>query len=454
MRKLVLIAFVLLLTLTLIPESVMAQEDMTITWWITPWRITTPDMDPDESPDGEQFADYVSRKFEEKHPNVNVEYQVVTHSGREEQATAAMFAGNPPNVYWEQGSPNPEWVEEGQLEPITDYLTEEDMEDFIPYTLETGKFGDDYYMWPWNNSNNGMGSSLILNVERFEERGVSIPEGRSWTVEEFLEVAKELSYDSDGDGEIDRYAITLAADDTLNMLGWLHRFGATMLNEDNTEFVLNSPEGVEALQLMVDMIHEYEIAPPGASGMGVYDAINMFHSGRAAMGYGGIYEIGRIDRYYKSGDLEDPFDVRLAQFPHDPEVGPVAYQVNGGFLVFKEDDEAKRDMAMEFASFITGPEMIGMLEDLLYITSRESVNETLTFENVDPYTDTDIMTEVEVYLEAISHGVEYYGPAEVPTGEAVSYLTSAIQAALSLDKTPQEALDDFVENANRVVFED
>lgn len=453
MKKVMLVALVLMFALSFMPDNVVAQEDITITWWITPWRIVTPDMDADESPDGEQFADYVSRQFEEKHSNVNVEYQIVTHDGREEQATSAMFAGNPPNVYWEQGSPNPEWVEQGQLEPITDYLTEEDKEDFIDYTLDTGKFGDDYYMWPWNNSNNGMGSSLILNVERFEERGVSIPEDRSWTMDEFLEAAQQLSYDSDGDGDIDRYAITLAADDTINMLGWLHRFGATLLNEDNTEFVLNSPEGVEALQFMVDMIHEYEVAPPGASGMGVYDAINMFHAGRTAMGYGGIYEIGRIDRYTKSGDIEDPFDVRLAQFPHDPEVGPVAYQVNGGFLVFREEDEATRDMAMEFARFITGPEMIGMLEDLLYITSRKSVNETLTFENVDPYTDTDIMTEVEVYLEAISHGVEYYGPAEVPTAEAIPYLTSAIQAALSLDETPQDALDEFVENANSVVFD-
>lgn len=454
MKKLFLLSLVIALTFSLLPDAALAQDEMTITWWITPWRISTPDMGPDESPDGEQFAAYVSRKFEEKHPNVTVDYQVVTHSGKEEQVTAAMFAGNPPNVFWEQGSPNPEWVNQGQLEPITDYLTEEDFEDFIDYTLETGKFGDDYYMWPWNNSNNGMGSSLILNVERFEERGVPIPEDRSWTIDEFIEAAQQLSYDSDGDGEIDRYAITLAAGDTLNMLGWLHRFGATLLNEDETEFVLNRPEGVQALQLMVDMIHEYEIAPDGAAGMGVYDAINMFHAERAAMGYGGIYEIGRIDRYYQSGDITDPFDVRLAQFPHAPEVGPVAYRVNGGFLVFREEDEAKKEMAMELARFITNPEMMAMLEDLLYITSRHSVNKSLTFENVDPYTDTDIMTEVDVYTEAISHGINYFGSPEVPTGEAMTYLTSSIQAALSLDKTPQEALDDFVDNANRVVFGD
>ncbi len=444
-KKIILLVLILALSLAFMPEIAAAEEEMTLTWWITPWRIRTPDMEPDEAPDGEQFAAYVSKMFEEKYPHVNVEYQMVTHTGKEEQATAAMFAGNPPHVYWEQGSPNPEWVAQGQLAPITSYLTEEDKEDFIDYTLETGKIGGEYYMWPWNNSNNGMGSTLLLNVERFEERGVEIPEDRSWTMEEFLEVAQQLSYDGN-------YAITLAAEDTLNMLGWMHRFGARMLNEDETEFVLNEPEGVEALQFMVDLIHEYEVAPDGAAGMGVYDAIDNFHAGRTAMGYGGIYEIGRIDRYYRSGDLEDPFEVRIAQFPHDPEVGPVAYQVNGGFLIFQRDNEDELEMAMEFARFITGAEMIGMLEDLLYITSRESVNQQLTFEDMDRYTDTDIMTEVDVYTEAIEYGVNYYGSPDVPVGEAMPYFTSAMEAALSLDMTPQEALDYFVENANRVVF--
>lgn len=449
MRKLILIVCALML---LLPSAGAQEPDITLTWWINPWRIRPPGFSADESPTGEEFARYISEEFEKLHPNVNVEYEIVPNQGFGEKVTTAIFAGNPPDVLkdlqW-----NPAWARDGLLAPIDDYITEEDRADFISYTLEDGLVDGKHYIWPWNNSNNGMGSTLLLNPAIFEERGVELPAEpyRSWTIEEFLEKAQQLTFDRDGDGTTDVYAITLAAQDTENMLAWLYRFGARLLNEDATEFVLNSPEGVEALQFMVDLIHEYGVAPEGAEGLGVYDTIDNLHQGRAAMGYGGIYEIGRIGRYLDEGRLENPINVVIAPYPHDPEVGPVAYQTSGGFLVFEQNDPYRQEMAMEFARFITNPENTALLEDLLYVTARESVNEQLTFEATQAYTD-DIQQQVEVYVEAISHGVPYYGPSSVDVTPAIDFLTSALQAAFSQQMTPQQALDMFVNEANRVVF--
>lgn len=310
-----------------------------------------------------------------------------------------------------------------------------------------------HYIWPWNNSNNGMGSTLLLNSDIFKERGVELPAEpyRNWTIDEFLDKAQKLTFDRDGDGTTDVYAITLAAQDTENMLAWLYRFGAHLLNEDATEFVLNSPEGVEALQFMVDLVQKYHVAPEGAGGLGVYDTIDNLHQGRTAMGYGGIYEIGRIGRYLNEGKLENPISVVIAPYPQDPEVGPVAYQTSGGFLVFNQDDPYRQEMAMELARFITNPENTALLEDLLYVTARKSVNEQLTFASTQAYTE-DIQKQVDVYVEAISHGVPYYGPSSVDVTPAIDFLTSALQAAFSQQMTPQEALDMFVSEANRVVF--
>ncbi|HEX7003853.1 MAG TPA: sugar ABC transporter substrate-binding protein [Trueperaceae bacterium] len=427
-------------------------EEMTLTWWINPWRIRPPGFPAGETPTGEEFARYISEEFEKLHPNVNVEYEIVPNQGFGEKVATAIFAGNAPDVLkdlqWD-----PDWVRQGLLAPIDEYLTEEDREDFIDYTLEEGLIDGKHYIWPWNNSNNGMGSTLLLNPEIFEERGVEMPElpYREWTIEEFLDKAQQLTFDRDGDGTTDVYAITLAAQDTENMLAWLHRFGARLINEEGTEFVLNSPEGVEGLQLMVDMIYEYEIAPRGAEGLGVYDTINNLHQGRAAMGYGGIYEIGRIARYINSGELEEPIKVVIAPYPHDPEVGPVAYRTSGGFLVFQQDDPERQRMAMELARFITNKENIALLEDLLYITARKSVNDQLSFERTQAYTE-NIQQQVEVYENAISYGIPYYGPSSIDVSPALDFLTAALQAAFTRQLTPQEALDQFVEQANRVVF--
>jgi multiple sugar transport system substrate-binding protein len=301
----------------------------------------------------------------------------------------------------------------------------------------------EHYLWPWNNSNNGMGSTLMLNLAAFEAAGVPVPDGlEGWTMGEFLAVARQFK-------EAGTYAITFAAQDDINMMAWLHRLGARLMNEEGTAFTLNSPEGVRALQFVLDMIDE-GLAPDGAEGLGVYDAIDNLHAGRAAMGYGGIYEIGRIDRYVKEGRIADPLQVTLMPFPHDPEVGPVAYQTSGGFVVFEQPDDYRREMAMEFARFVTNTENIALLEDLLYVTARKSANETLTFESVQAYTD--VRRQVEIYTSAIDAGVPYFGPSDFDWTLVSDYFVAAMQAALSGDATAQEALDTFVAQATADVF--
>lgn len=445
MRKLLLVVLMVLVAVGfVVPSTAFAQSsepEITLTWWINPWRIRPPGFPADQSPTGEEFPAYISQQFMDLHPNVTVEYEVVPNAGFDEKVTTAIFAGSPPDVlrWW-----NPTWVYDGVLEPIDDYLTEEDRADFIDYTLEAGYVDGHYYMWPWNNSNNGMGSTLMLNVEAFEEAGIPLPDPMAgWTIDEFLDVARQFK-------DAGLYAITLAATDTHNMLAWLHRFGARTMNEEGTEFTLNSPEGVRGLQLMIEMINVEEVAPRGAEGLGVYDAIDNLHQGRAAMGYGGIYEIGRIDRYVKEGRLEEPLEVVLAPFPHDPAVGPVAFQTSGGFVVFRQRDDYKRDMAMEFARFVTNPENIALLEDLLYITARKSANAQLTFESVQAYTD--VQKQVEVYTNAIDHGVAYFGPSTFDWGIVNDFFVSAMQAAFAGDMSAQQALDEFVRQANAAAF--
>ena len=432
-------------------SAAVAQEteepEITLTWWINPWRIRPPGFPADQSPTGDEYPAWISEEFMKLHPNVTVEFEVVPNTGYLEKINTALFAGNPPDVMRNLDF-NPEWAREGLLEPIDDYLTDFDREDFVDYALNDGLIDGNYYVWPWNNSNNGMGSTLLLNKEIFEERGVPIPDGH-WTIDEFLEAAEQLTFTREDGTQI--YAITVAAQDVENSMAWVYRYGAQYLNDDNTAFALNSEEGVRGLQLLVDLVNEYGVAPAGGEALDVYGTIDNFHQGRAAMGYGGIYEIGRIDRYLNEGRMEEAIQVVIAPFPHDPETGPVAYETSGGFIVFKQEDDYRREMAMELARFITNTENTALLEDLLYVTARKSSNELLTFENVQAYTD-DVQEQVQRYMDAIQYGIPYFGPSSLNTTGATDYFIAAVQSALSGQATPQEALDEFVRNADREVF--
>ena len=105
----------------------------------------------------------------------------------------------------------------------------------------------------------------------------------------------------------------------------------------------------------------------------------------------------------------------------------------------------------ESALSVRALENTKLLETLLYITARKSSNAQLTFQNVADYTD-DVPTEVQVYQNAIDHGVPYFGPSDLDISAGMEYFTAAMEAALSRSKTPQQALDDFVREANRAVF--
>lgn len=418
----------------------------TITWWTNPWRIAPPGMDESQSPTSEDFPRWASEEFMRLNPDVEVIFEVVTNKGYSEKISAAILSGRTPDLIKDLVFKD-EWAKRGLLEPIDNYLAAEDVEDWYSYTLKKGYINGQHFIFPWNNSNNGMGNSMLLNPAIFAERGVDLPElpNRSWTFDEFLEATKKLSYDSDGDGVNDHFALSFAASDLLNSTAWLHVFGGRMFNDDETEIILNSPEAVAGLQFMVDAMYEYNIAPRGAEGMGIYDVIGLFHQGRTAIGYGGPYEIGRIDRYVNEGQLQNAFDVHIAPYPYLPEIGQIAHHTSGGFIVFKQKDDEKRDIVMEFANFLVNQENTAALKSLLYVTARKSVNDVI-------YEGSKFEDEISVYMNAIQDGVPYFGSANIDFSPADAFLQAAFEAAFARTKTPQEALDDFAREANRVLF--
>jgi multiple sugar transport system substrate-binding protein len=334
------------------------------------------------------------------------------------------------------------------LEPIDDYLTEEDLADFYELAIETGYVDGKHYIWPWNLGTNGMGTSMLLYTPDFEKAGVDwrkiVEEG--WTMEEFVEIAKKLTWDSDGDGKTDHYAISFGAQDTHNLMNFIHAHGAKLITEDESKVIFNTPEAVAGLQFLLDLVDVHKVAPSGVEAMGVYDVIGNFHSHRTSIGFGGPYEIGRITRYVKSGQLAEAFYPVIAPFPHVEGQKGASYASASGFVVFKQNDKEKRDAVMEFAKFLTNKENTALLESLIYLTARKSVNELL-FQN-DDYLNEQAQTFARIMDET---GMEFFGSQSFPWSEISKFFTSSMEGAFGKTKTAQEALDSFVTEANRAL---
>ncbi len=439
----------MLLFLVLLFLTSFAAAKTTITWWINPWRIAPPGFPADQAAGSEDFPKWVSEEFMKLHPDVEVKYVVVGNSEFPQKMAAAIATRTQPDLFkgpvWDS-----RWVKAGLLEPIDDYLTEEDLNDFYSVALDNHEFNGKHYVFPWTFGTNGMGTSMLLYTPDFEKAGVDwkkiVEEG--WTMEEFLEICKKLTWDTDGDGENDHFALSFGAKDIHNIMNFLYAFGGKLTNEDESEVLMNSPEAVEGLQFVVDLVNKYGVVPSGVEGMGVYDVIGNFHSHRTSIGFGGPYEIGRITRYFKSQKWEfsELFEPVLAPFPHVEGKDPAAYAATGGFIVFKQSDKNKKDMVMEFAKFLTNKQNMALLESLNYLTSRKSVNKEL-------YAGDDYMkAQVDVFGDIMGdYGIEFFGSQSFPWGEMSKYFTAAMESAFGGTKTPQEALDYFHDEANIIL---
>jgi len=441
--------FSLFLFVLLLVFSVSGFSKITITWWINPWRITPPGFPEGQTAGSEDYPKWASEEFMKLHPDVEVKYVVVGNKEYSQKMAAAIATRTQPDLFkgpvWDS-----RWAKAGLLEPIDDFLTEEEWNDFYPKAIAEGEINGKHYILPWSFGTNGMGTSMLLYTPDFEKAGINwkkiVREG--WTMEEFLDACKKLTWDTDGDGEVDHYAFSLGAKDEHNVLNFIYAHGARLTNEDETKVTMDTPEAIEGLQFVVDLADKYGVIPDGVEAMGVYDVIGNFHSHRASMGFGGPYEIGRITRYYlsKKWEFSEMFTPVLAPFPHVEGKDPVAYASSSGFVVFRQNDAKKREMVKEFARFLVNQENMALLESLSYLTARESVNKTL-------YADDEYMKEqVETYAYIMDqYGLEFFGSQEFPYSQMKKFLIAAFEGAFSGTKTPEQALNDFVKEGDKIL---
>ena len=111
---------------------------------------------------------------------------------------------------------------------------------------------------------------------------VAEPTNPDWTWEEYIDFAQTATVDANGKNakDADFSPVDVRAFGTNLMfhrasmwawLEWLWQAGGDFYNEDETQVIFDSPEGIEACQLWADMVHKYRaMALPGslAGGLG------------------------------------------------------------------------------------------------------------------------------------------------------------------------------------------
>lgn len=174
-------------------------------------------------------------------------------------------------------------------------------------------------------------NSILIhcNTNSFEKAGLELP-AEDWTKEDFLAACEALTYEEDG---VKHYAF--AVPQYYFMIeGWLRNNGSSVVSDDLTTPTFNSPENVETIQFLQDLIYKYGYAPIPEPNV---DPIQQLMDGTVAMA-----SLGRWPTLsYQANDFKDTYITKVPALSQQQNIFGI-----GGVAVTSEE---KYEEAAKFA---------------------------------------------------------------------------------------------------------
>ena len=223
--------------------------------------------------------------FETRYPDIQVTLEPVSYADKETKYTVESEAGAAPDVFHLHAYSLRSFIEKGYLLDITDYVMankEDVLDSRYPQTLELCQKDGRYYAIPGDF----MSMVLYYNKRLFEEAGLD-PNRPPRTWAEFLDYAKRLTRDRDGDGQIDTWGFgtvgAISPGFELRFTPFLYSFGGDYLTPDLKHSALNSPEALAAFKFFVELFTVHGVIPPGVTSQNPQDVRTLLANERVAM---------------------------------------------------------------------------------------------------------------------------------------------------------------------------
>lgn len=229
------------------------------------------------------------------------------------------------------------WAVPGWALPLSDYIPQEDLAQYVPGSLAPYYREGKLYALPATAWLQG----ININVALVRELGMldKLPRNAwdQWSMEDFEAMAKAAK--AKGWYALPLFATQASGDYWVQL--WMTGFGAELWKDGKV--ALDTPEGRAAIAWLVKM---QEYAPPGAAGLDYNALINGWKSGKMLAAGGG-----------PAGWTSD-FEWRFVLPPAVPGKSGKLIVGPDSALVFKTTKEPR--VAVELVRLIAGPEAQGM----------------------------------------------------------------------------------------------
>jgi ABC-type glycerol-3-phosphate transport system substrate-binding protein len=352
-------------------------------------------------------------KFTEANPGITISHQVVPWANVTEQFTAAFAGGSPPDIFYLPDEWYPKYVSDGQIADLTDKIGS-----WQENYTEAGWNGATYKGKVWGVPFLGVAQAFICNLNLFEEKGVSVP--TNW--EEFREVARACT-----DSAAGTYGIAPMLD---TFSSWIHYIpllangGATLLNEDLTQFAANTEGGVAAFRTLYEEI---------IAGDQSNTPIGMSQDQSDALAWAGKVGMKNEETaYIKAAWRTEAADLDLGAIPFLKltDDGKNGSWANIGFM-FMAQQSAEKPGAFKLLEYLATDEI-----QVEYV--QKGVDLLPLKKNIEPLPDADpLVTEIVSWL---NEGWGVGTTISIRWLEANNILQQEVEAIMTGQKSAEEAL--------------
>ncbi len=370
-----------------------------------------------------------ANKYMEENENVKIEW-IDLGNERFQKLLTLISSGEAPDILYIN-----EFVfafaEKGVLEPLDEYIENDeefDLSQFYEGLIEPLKWEDKLYGLPQEVSP----FVIYYNKDMFDEAGIPYPTD-DWTKEEFLEIAKKLTnpeekiygYRHPGSDWFDQY------------LGWMSREGVSFYSEDLKSLALDTPQTLDALQFLNDMVHVEKVSPDPASiqamGKG-FDAL--FRNQKVAMDSAGLWMLPT----YEAEPLDFEWDV--VRMPK----GSDNQNTKAGVLNWSiSKDSENKDAAWDIVKYFVGP--VGMKDvaegSMALPASRDEEANNIIIESKFP-------ENVNAFIES-AEDLDLSDQMSSKRNEIFTAIGNEIDAMLLGEQTPEETQEKIVELGNKIM---
>lgn len=375
--------------------------------------------------DPETSLNPLIQKFETENPGIRIEAERVPWDAYYQRLVTAVAANSAPDVaqvklWWQ-----PQLVEMGAILPLDEYIANwPARNDIIPRVWDLTRHSDgrQYYM-PLQM----VILYMYYRVDMFEELELSIPTNR----EEFLDVAKALTRDTTGDGQIDTYGFGIRGG-----RGGHDYWGSFVLSsgaeffDSNGNVNLDNQRAIESNQWFIDLFREHNVSPPSTPNDGFREVIDNMLNGTTAMT---IHHIG------SAAQMHAAFGNRISAFP-------VPQGSTGAWTSFGDEQNAvfagaeHPEAAFKWAAFLAEAE-----NNALWQKSSGQVSINISNAGLDH-------GELSRFYDATNESAAFAGvlPAHPATAEFVESVWPAqMQRAFLGEITSARMMQSFAEHFNR-----